>query len=88
MPGVDENDVDVSLEKNTLTISGYLSSEEMEGYQLYYGEYGEGDFQRSFALPDEIDRNNIEASIKGGLLRLKLHKAPEAKAKQIAVSAG
>ena len=88
MPGVDENDVDVSLEKDTLTISGYVSSEELENYQLSYSEYGQGDYQRSFLLPDEIDRENIEASIKGGLLRLFLHKAPEAKAKQITVNAG
>jgi len=87
MPGTGENDIDISLEKNVLTISGFVSSGAPDGYELAYGEYGVGDFQRSFTLSDEIDQNNIEASLSNGVLRLTLPKAPKAKARKIAVTA-
>jgi HSP20 family protein len=90
MPGVDEHDVDITLEKNVLTLTGYVktAASAPEGYELLYNEYGVGDFQRSFTLPNEIDRNGIEASISQGVLTIALPKAPEAQAKKIAVKAG
>lgn len=87
MPGVDENSIDITLEKNILTIRGYVE-EPMEGYGLAYSEYGVGDYERTFALSDEVDRNKIEASMKDGILRLVLPKAPEARARKIAVQTG
>lgn len=87
MPGTDEGSIDMTLEKNDLTINGYVSPPEMEGYQLTYSEYGVGDYQRSFTLSDEIDRENIDASINHGVLRIFLPKAPEAQAKKISVKA-
>lgn len=88
MPGVDENDLDINLEKKVLTISGYVSPEEPEGYDLTYSEYNIGDYQRSFTLPDEIDTDNIEASISNGVLKMSLRRAPEAQARKITVKAG
>jgi HSP20 family protein len=88
MPGVDESHVDILLEKDVLTISGFVTSNEPEGYDLSYGEYGVGDFRRSFTLMEEIDRDNIEANISNGVLRVYLPKAPEAQARKIAVQAG
>lgn len=88
MPGVDENDVDISLEKKILTINGYVSLDEPEGYNLTYSEYNVGDYQRSFTLPDDVDTENIEASIDKGVLQMSLKKAPEAQAKKITVKAG
>ncbi len=87
LPGVDENNVDITVEKQVLTITGYVTSTIPEGYELVRNEYGIGDFQRSFTLPDEIDRDGIEASISHGVLRLNLPKAPEAQAKKITVKA-
>jgi HSP20 family molecular chaperone IbpA len=90
LPGVDEQNVDITVEKNVLTINGYVSDTlpALDGYELTYNEYGVGDFQRSFTLPDEIDRNGIEASLSQGVLRLHLPKAPEAQARKIAVKTG
>ena len=88
MPGVDENNVDILLEKDVLTISGFVTSEEPEGFDLSYNEYGIGDFRRSFTLMEEIDRDKIEASINNGVLRVHLPKAPEAQARKIAVQVG
>jgi HSP20 family protein len=87
MPGVAEKDIDIMLDKDVLTISGYVSDAVMapEGYELARGEYGIGDYQRSFTLSDEIDRDHIEASLSNGLLRVTLPKAPEAQARKIEV---
>jgi HSP20 family molecular chaperone IbpA len=88
MPGVDENSVDILLEKDVLTISGFVTVDEPENFELSYGEYGIGDYRRSFTLMEEIDRDKIEASISNGVLRVFLPKAPEAQARKIAVQAG
>jgi len=88
MPGVDENSLDITLEKNVLTISGYVDPYHPEGYSLVFSEYEIGDYQRSFRVSDEIDQDQIEARIKGGVLRLYLPKAEEAKTRKIDVKAG
>jgi HSP20 family protein len=85
MPGVDEKSVDITLEKNTLTINGYIDPEQPDNYSLAYAEYEVGDYQRSFSLSDQIDQDKIEATVKDGVLRLRLPKAGPAKARKIAV---
>ena len=86
MPGVAEKDIDIVLDKDVLTINGYVSNPvQPEGYELAHGEYGIGDYERSFTLPDEIDRDNVQASLKHGVLMVTLPKAPEAQARRITV---
>jgi len=85
MPGVDENSVDIVIEKNTLTIRGYVEPEKHEGYTLSYAEYGVGDYERSFVLSNEIDQDKIEASMKNGVLHLVLPKVDEVKTRKIQV---
>ena len=87
MPGADEKTVDVTLEKNVLTISAAVEPDTVDGYRIVYGEYGTGDYRRSFAVSDEIDGNRIVATVKNGVLRLTLPKAEKVKAKKIAVRA-
>jgi HSP20 family protein len=86
MPGVDEGSVDVTLEKDVLTIDGYVGPVELEEYRLAYAEYRVGDYQRRFTVSDQIDREGIEATMKDGVLRLRLPKA-EPTTKRIAVKA-
>ncbi len=74
MPGVDENGVDITLEKGVLTIKGYVPPTKFEGYSLVYSEYREGDYERSFTLSNEINQDAIEATMKDGVLRLRLPK--------------
>ena len=88
MPGVDENSVDITLENNVLTINGYVEKEQPEGLSLIYAEYQVGDYQRAFTISDQIDRDGIEATVKYGVLRLRLPKVTEAKVKKIAIKAG
>ena len=86
MPGVSAETVDITLEKNVLTINGYVEPYGPEGYTLAWAEYRDGDYQRRFTLSDEIDREKIEANIRDGVLRLHLPKAEAAKTRKIAVS--
>ena len=88
IPGVSEDSIEITLEKNFLTINAYVDPVEHEGYALTWSEYEVGDYQRSFRLSDEIDRNKIEATIKDGVLRLYMPKAGEAQARKISVKAG
>ena len=85
MPGVSEQTVDITLEKNILTINGRVDDQAVANHSLAYREYRVGDYHRTFALSDEVDRNNIEALIKNGVLHLRLPKAPEAQTKKISV---
>lgn len=86
MPGLDENSVDITIEKNILTINGSVEERAYEGKSLVYSEYRIGDFSRSFTLNDEIDKDNIQATVKNGVLRLNLPKAKPT-TKKIAVKA-
>jgi HSP20 family molecular chaperone IbpA len=85
MPGVEENSIDITLEKNVLTINGYVEVDTPDNYSLAYAEYESGDYERSFNLSDEIDREKIEATVKNGVLRLHLPKAGPAKTRKITV---
>lgn len=87
MPGVDEKSLDITLEKNVLTISGRVEPMLPKGYNLAYAEYEIGDYQRVFTLSDEVDREGITAVVKNGVLKLTLPKAAIAKTRKIAVKA-
>lgn len=86
MPGVVEDNVDITLEKDRLTIRGAVEDRVPEGYRAVYSEVCLANYERSFVLSDEIDRENIEASFKNGVLRLSLPKAETAKARKINVT--
>ncbi|MGD1992343.1 MAG: Hsp20/alpha crystallin family protein [Anaerolineae bacterium] len=86
MPGVNEENIDITLEQNVLTINGYVSPQRPEDYSLAYAEYRVGDYQRRFTLSDQIDKDGIEATVKDGVLRLQLPKAKPA-TKKISVKA-
>jgi len=85
MPGVDEKSIDITLEKNVLTLSGKVEPDTHEGYRSAYVEYEAGDYERAFTLSDEIDRDRIEASVKNGVLKLTLPKAEPVKLRKINV---
>jgi HSP20 family protein len=85
IPGASEKTVDVTLEKNVLSINAYVGPAIPSGFDIAYAEYEEGDYQRSFRLSDEIDRDKIEATVSDGVLRLRLPKSQEAATKKIAV---
>lgn len=87
IPGVQEDSVDITLEKNVLTIQGTVDTPSHKGYRLAYGEFEDGDYERSFALSERVDRDKIQATVKDGVLRLVLPKAKETAARKIPVKA-
>jgi HSP20 family protein len=88
MPGVDDKDVEVTLEKNVLTIEGRTHDDPRPGFRPLMMEVAAGDWRRVFTLSAEVDRERIAASLKDGVLRLTLPKAEPAKARKISVKAG
>jgi len=86
LPGTDEKSVDVVLEKNVLTIMGNADPVTHQGYSMTYSEYDTGDYQRAFTISDEVDRDNIDAVVKNGVLTITLHKTEKAKVKKISVT--
>ncbi len=88
MPGVDETSVEITIEKNVLSIYGKVEPEIPEKMRLAYAEYGLGDYQRIFTLSGEIDREKIKATVKNGVLKLIMPKAEAAKTRKIEVKAG
>jgi HSP20 family molecular chaperone IbpA len=85
LPGVNEEDVEIVLERDRLTISGPMAGRAPEGYRVVYSEFCHGDFERSFVLTDDIDRDRIEANLESGVLRLTLPKAEKAQTRKILV---
>ena len=79
LPGLDEKNIEVKVAKGRLTIKGEKQEEKEEKKKDYYlHERQFGSFERSFAVPDGVDTDKIEASFKKGVLRLALPKKPEA----------
>ena len=87
VPGIDEKDIDVSIENNTLTVRGQrrFEKEEKEGnFQRIEGKYGT--FTRSFVVPNTVDSEQVSAHYDMGVLKIRLAKRMEAKPKQIKVN--
>jgi HSP20 family protein len=89
VPGIDEKDIDIRLENNTLTVHGerkFEKEEKEENYRRVESQYGS--FTRSFTLPTTVDAEKISANYDKGVLKIELAKKAEAKPKQIKVSVG
>lgn len=86
LPGVDKQDVSVSIDENLLTIKGkkqFTEAKEGEKWRRVETQYGE--FSRSFTLPDNIDADKVTAAYKDGVLELSVPKTEPAKPKLIDV---
>jgi HSP20 family protein len=86
MPGIRENDLEVTLTGNRLTIGGKRDAEkEDKGETFYIYERSYGTFTRSFTMPAGIDGNAIAANLDKGVLTVTVGKKPEVQAKKIAI---
>lgn len=88
MPGVDPDNVDISVENRTLTISGHSTKSDPQGYTPVHAEYRDIDFRRSFTLSEAVDSDKIDAAMDNGVLRLTIPKSGPAPAKKISVKRG
>jgi HSP20 family protein len=86
LPGLTKEDVDISIENGTLTISGEKKREsEVKDDNFHRVERAYGRFQRSFALPSAIDPKKVKAVFKDGILTVNLGKKEEAKPKKVEI---
>ena len=89
VPGIEEKDLDIRVENNTLIIKGerkFEKEEKEENFRRMERQYGT--FVRSFGLPSTVDSDNIHANYDKGVLTITMPKRAEAKPKQIQVSSG
>jgi HSP20 family protein len=89
VPGIDEKDIDVRIENNTLTVRGerkFEKEEKEENFRRVERQYGS--FTRSFTVPSSVETENIQANYDKGVLEIRLAKKAEAKPKQIKVKVG
>jgi HSP20 family protein len=87
LPGMKEEDIDISVTGNTLTIKGERKAEsEVKEEDYYCCERSYGSFSRSVAIPSNVDVNKIEASYDSGVLEVSLPKLSEVKPKKVTVT--
>ena len=85
VPGIAKDDLNVNIQGNYLEISGSRTSDTPDGYKVHRAERGADTFSRSFTLPDDVDAEKVEATMKDGVLYLTLPKSEAAKPRQITI---
>jgi HSP20 family protein len=89
LPGIKEEELDITLTENRLTVSGKRDVEERkEGERYYVYERQYGAFTRTFSLPEGVDSEHVKAEFKDGVLTLVVPKRPEIQPRKIQVGAG
>ncbi len=86
IPGVKQEDVDIRIENNSLSVRGerkFESEEKQENFHRIERHYGS--FFRSFSLPNTVDTETVAATYNSGILRIELHKKASAQPKQIKI---
>lgn len=86
LPGIKQEDIDIELENNVLTLKGqrkFERKDEKENYHFVERSYGS--FYRSFTLPRNVDPNGIQASFSDGVLTISIPKAEEAKPRKVQI---
>lgn len=85
--GVDQNDIDISVTKDMVTIKGKRATQEkIRSSDYYYQELFWGSFSRSIILPEDVDPDKARASMKNGLLTVRLPKLSKSRTKKIKIS--
>jgi HSP20 family protein len=86
VPGVDENNIEIKIEDNTLSLKGERNFEEETSEENYHRiERSYGSFYRSFTIPRNVDQEKIKAEHQSGVLRITMPKKPESKPKTVKV---
>ena len=88
LPGVTADSVDISVERNVLTVSAERSYQRQEGDRLYFDERPEGTFRRQVSLGEGLDADGIEADYTDGVLTLRIPVVPQAQPRKINVTSG
>ncbi len=87
LPGVDEQNVHVRLDKGVLSLEAHLATAPDPSWTPIHAEYHLGSYYREFRVSDEIDAEGVAASMRDGVLELRLPKSAKHQARRIEVHA-
>ena len=85
MPGVSKDRLNMQVDRGTLLVEGNAHIEMPEGMQALYADVRSTHYRRSFALSSELETDKIDASLKDGVLRVRIPKRAEARPRKIEV---
>jgi HSP20 family protein len=85
LPGVKKEDLDVSINNQTITIRASTKEEKKEEGKYFRREITRGEFQRTLSLPENIDNEQVTASFKDGILKVTIPKTEKSKRKSIEI---
>ena len=88
MPGVQKEDLDIAVDKDVLTVSGNTSYPDLSNAKLWVSEFANLRFVRKFTLSDAVDKENIKASQRNGVVAVHLPKAERVQPKKIEIESG
>lgn len=88
LPGVAEEDLELSIERDTLTLDAQPRLHERPGMTLHFSDMAPRGFRRHFTLDERVDRERIAAALDGGVLRITLPRSKEAGPRRIPVGRG
>lgn len=89
VPGMERDDLKISVENNTLTVRGEKAQDtSSEDETFYRAERSYGTFERTFSLPSHVDHENVKASLENGVLTIDFPRREEARAREISIEGG
>ncbi len=88
LPGVDPSSIDLTVEKNVLTVSASRQWQQADDQQVLVSERPQGSFSRQLFLGESLDANRIEASYDNGVLTVRIPVAEQAKPRKVEITAG
>jgi HSP20 family protein len=88
LPGVKTDSLDITVERNVLTISAERDWQRQDDDQMYFGERYRGTFRRQIQLGDGLDLDHLEADLHDGVLTLRVPVAEQAKPRKVQIGAG
>ncbi len=84
--GLDQEQIELSVQKNLLTVSGERQAAQPEGSNAYLQERFHGKFRRVLTLPEDIDPDSASATYRNGVLHISLRRKAEARPRQIRIN--
>ena len=88
LPGVDAGSIDLTVEKNVLTVSAQRSWQRQEGDEVIAAERPQGSYSRQLFLGESLDTDHIEANYDNGVLTITIPVAEQAKARRVEIGSG
>ena len=88
LPGVKAESLDITVERNVLTIAAERTWQRQDGDQAYFGERYRGSFRRQIQLGDGLDLQNLEADLHDGVLTIRIPVAEQAKPRKVEIGQG